>query len=198
MDAYFLPGPLLHGIVMLRRKKLGEQFSFSAMQHSIFTIGHSNQDVPAFLKLLADNSVQVVVDVRSAPYSRYAFQFNKNEIQSAVFEAGLNYIYMGDVIGGKPTDLEYLDVNGRVLYERLSESEEFQKGLDRLRTGLSAGWVICLVCAEEDPLKCHRHLLIAHELEFKRNIAVLHIRSDGTKLRARDHLIAESCQMRLF
>ena len=166
--------------------------------YSLFTIGHSNQDVPTFLKLLAANSVQVVVDVRSAPYSRYASQFNKTEIQTAITAAGFTYSYMGDVIGGKPTDPEYLDANGKVIYEKLSESEKFQKGLERLQTGLSAGWAICLMCAEEDPLKCHRHLLIANELEFKRDVSVWHIRSDGTKLRARGHLIAESGQLRLF
>lgn len=168
------------------------------MQYSLCTIGHSNRDLPSFLKLLAENSVQVVIDVRSAPYSRYASQFNKNEIQSAISAAGVRYIYMGDIIGGKPTNPEYLDANGKVLYENISKSEKFQKGLDRLQTGLSAGWIICLMCAEEDPLKCHRHLLIANELEFKRNVSVWHIRSDGTKIMAREHLIAESGQLRLF
>lgn len=168
------------------------------MPFSLLTIGHSNQEVPALLKVLAANSVQVVVDVRSAPYSRYASQFNKHALAAAIAAAGIRYLYLGDVIGGKPTAPEYLDADGKVVYEKLSACARFQDGLDRLHNGVVAGWTICLLCAEEDPLKCHRHLLIAKELEGKRDVAVWHIRGDGTRLRARDHLMAESGQLRLF
>ena len=152
----------------------------------IYTIGHSNQDSSTFLQLLIDNAIQVVVDVRSAPYSRYVPQFNKKEIEAAVIDAGLKYIFMGDVIGGKPSGQQYLDANGKVMYDKIAIEQSFQKGLERLAKGLNDGWVIVLMCAEEDPLKCHRHHLIAHELETKRNIPVWHLRSDGKRIRAKD------------
>jgi len=119
--------------------------------------------VAAFLNLLTGKSIQVVVDVRSAPYSRYVPQFNKRNIQSAIQNAGLKYVFMGDEIGGKPSDPGYCDANRKALYCRIAESEKFRQGLDRLKIGLADGWKIALMCAEEDPGKCHRHQLIAKE-----------------------------------
>ena len=165
----------------------------------LYTIGHSNQDMVAFLQLLKNNAIQVLVDVRSAPYSRYVPQFNKKEMEAAVTHAGMKYVFMGDAIGGKPPDPKYLDVNGRVMYYKVAASEMFQLSLDRLSKGKEDGWTIALVCAEEDPLKCHRHLLIANELEMKRNISVWHIRSDNTKIRAKEYLkYNNSEQLKLF
>jgi uncharacterized protein (DUF488 family) len=166
--------------------------------NSIYTIGHSNQDIVTFLKLLKNNSIQVVVDVRSAPYSRYVPQFNKKEIETAITDAGLQYIFMGDVIGGKPSDPQYLDADGKVMYYKLAASDRFQQGLNRLTKGLDDGWCIALMCAEEDPFKCHRHLLIANELELQRHIPVWHIRSDEPRIRAKEHLEEYSTQLKLF
>jgi uncharacterized protein (DUF488 family) len=168
------------------------------MQSTIYTIGHSNQGMAAFLKLLKDNAIQVVVDVRSAPYSRFVPRFNKKEIETAVTDAGLKYVFMGNAIGGKPSEPRYRDANGKVMYDTLAASDSFQQGLDRLTKGLLAGWIIALMCAEEDPLKCHRHLLLAREFELKRSIPVWHIRSDNTRIRARKYLEESSGQMKLF
>jgi len=166
---------------------------------SIFTIGHSNHDVATFLTLLKDNSIQVVVDIRSSPYSRYVPQFNKKEIEGTFTAAGFKYIFMGAAIGGKPSDPQYIDSNGKVDYGKLAESENFQQGLNRLSRGLQDDWLIALMCAEEDPFKCHRHLLIANELELNRNVPVWHIRSDGSRIRAKKHLEEyDGHQLRLF
>ncbi len=106
---------------------------------AIFTIGHSNHDVAKFLKLLTDNSIQVVVDFRSAPYSRYIPQYNKKEIEAAILDAVFTYIFMGDSIGGKPSDPQYSDQNGKVNYAGPAESEKFQQGLNRLNKGFQDG-----------------------------------------------------------
>jgi len=161
------------------------------MHPVLYSIGHSNMDTEPFIRLLKANSVQVVADVRSAPYSRYVPQYNKKEIEAAATRAGLRYIFMGDVIGGKPAGREYLDEEGRVMYNKLAAEESFQLGLDRLIRGLDAGFTIVLMCAEENPLKCHRHHLIARELELKREIPVWHIRADNTKIRAKEFLNAQ-------
>ncbi|MBW2465755.1 MAG: DUF488 domain-containing protein, partial [Deltaproteobacteria bacterium] len=95
----------------------------------IYTIGHSNRDTASLLKLLKDNGIQVLVDVRSAPYSRYVPQFIKQEIEAEVVHAGLQYIFMGDLIGGKPSDPEYQDEDGRARYDTLAASEKFQQGM---------------------------------------------------------------------
>lgn len=164
----------------------------------IFTIGHSNHEVAAFLQILSNNFVQVVVDVRSSPYSKYVPQFNKREVENIFAEAGFKYIFMGDAIGGKPTDPEFVDDSGKAIYEKIARSDKFQEGIIRLQNGLRAGWSIVLMCAEENPLKCHRHLMIAKELEFNQKIPVWHIRADGSHTRAKEHLNKHPEQLMLF
>jgi uncharacterized protein (DUF488 family) len=165
---------------------------------AIYTIGHSNHDLVTLLTLLRNHGIQVVVDVRSAPYSRYVPHFNKKEIENILTDNGLKYVFMGDVIGGKPAGLYYFDSAGKTDYEKLAAAESFQQGLDRLIKGLNDGWVIALMCAEENPSNCHRHHLIARELEMKRGVPVIHIRADNTQVRAKKLLENSSGQLSLF
>lgn len=165
---------------------------------AIFTIGHSNHKSAAFLHLLQDFSIQVIVDVRSAPYSRYVPQFNKKELALLLEQQGVKYIFMGNVIGGKPSDPALSNEHGQVDYEKLAKTEVFQQGIDRLLKGITDGWRVALLCAEEDPAKCHRHWLIAKELELNRGIAVWHLRANGQKERAKGLLGGAFAQMGLF
>lgn len=143
----------------------------------IYTIGHSNQDVAAFLALLRMHDVEVVVDVRSAPYSRYAPQFDKRALDVAVTGAGMRYLYLGKELGGRPDGDEYYDDDGRVVYSRVEPSALFLSGIERLLTGIQKYRVV-IVCSEENPVGCHRHLLVGHALN-RRGVQVLHIRGDG-------------------
>ena len=163
----------------------------------LFTVGHSNHSLEFFLALLKSHAITVIVDVRSAPYSRYVTHFNKGEIEQTLQAAGMHYIYMGNVIGGKPKDKSFYNPSGRVQYEVLARTRIFQAGLDRLAKGLARGWRIGLMCAEEDPSKCHRHQLIARTLEKERQIPVWHVRADGTLIRAGEMLNPPQ-QLQLF
>ena len=165
---------------------------------ALFTIGHSNHESETFLELLRGFSIQVIVDVRSAPYSKYVPQFNKKDLAQLLEQHGLQYIFMGDVIGGKPTDPAFYDEQGLVQYDRLAKTPSFQQGIDRLLKGLADGWLIALLCAEEDPIKCHRHWLIAKELERNRGIPVWHLRANGQRVRAQEFLAEGPEQMDLF
>jgi uncharacterized protein (DUF488 family) len=169
-----------------------------SMEKAIYTIGHSNHGLETFLTLLRNHGIQVVVDVRSAPYSRYVLHFNKLEIEHVLTADGLKYIFMGDVIGGKPSGSYFTNTAGTVDYKKLAAAESFQQGLDRLIKGMNDGWIIALMCAEEDPSKCHRHHLIARALEMKRGVDVIHIRADSTKIRAKKLLEDSSAQLNLF
>ena len=164
----------------------------------ILTIGHSNHSHESFLALLTAQDIQVVVDVRSAPYSRHIPWFNKPEIEPILRDAGFEYLFMGDILGGKPSDPALRDNQGQTDYEKLARQTTFQQGLNRLEKGLAKGWRIVLMCAEEDSSRCHRHLLLARELEMHRNIPVLHLRKDGTSLRALDLLTSRPLQLDLF
>ncbi len=165
---------------------------------ALFTIGHSNHRLVAFIEMLKAKAIEVVVDIRSAPYSRYVPQYNKAEIAKSLEETELQYLYLGDGLGGKPRDPGIAALPVEEKYVRIAESAQFQQGLDRLEKGLAAGWRIALMCAEENPLKCHRHMLVARELELVRHVPVYHLRVDGTSLRALKKLVDSPEQMRLF
>lgn len=165
---------------------------------TIYTIGHSNHPLDFFLHLLEQNGVQVVVDVRSAPYSRHVPAYNKEMLEPALKENGFKYLFMGDSIGGKPNNQAFTGADGKVDYRKIAATTGFKRGIDRLVQGLNDGWQIVLLCAEEDPGNCHRQWLIARELELNRNVAVTHLRASGELMKAKNLLRARPVQMDLF
>jgi uncharacterized protein (DUF488 family) len=164
----------------------------------ILTIGHSNHPMEHFLKLLRRHSIQVIADIRSRPYSAYASQFDYRHLMKALRAEGIQYIYLGAELGGRPRGEAYYDADGRVFYGKRAESSEFQEGLARLERGLGQ-YRVAMLCAEENPAGCHRRLLVGRVLA-ERGIAVEHIRGDGL-LQAEDELSAadgNSNQLGLF
>jgi uncharacterized protein (DUF488 family) len=145
---------------------------------SFFTIGHSNHDFPAWLALLRQHSIEVMVDVRSSPYSKYVPQFDKELMQRSLEKAGIRYLFLGAELGGRPANPAYYDAKGRVLYSRLCDDAHFQAAITRLETGMERFRVV-LVCGEEDPAHCHRRLLIGRVLT-ERGHTMQHIRGDGS------------------
>lgn len=143
----------------------------------IYTVGHSNIQASEFISLIKAFKIEVVVDVRSRPYSKHAAQFNKNEIQQSLSENNLSYLYLGNLVGGKPQEKEFYDNEGYVTYDRLAASPSFQTGISRLMKGIDL-YRIVLMCSEEDPTNCHRRLLIGKVLR-EQDIEILHIRKEG-------------------
>ena len=144
----------------------------------IYTIGHSNHPLEIFLNLLSRYQIEVMADVRSSPYSSaYISHFNKETIAHSIRTKGIKYLFLGDMVGGQPRDEEFYDGDGYVLYGRLAESTEFQNGIARIISGIER-YRVALLCAEEDPTKCHRRLLIGRVLR-EDGVNVLHIRGDG-------------------
>jgi uncharacterized protein (DUF488 family) len=156
---------------------------------SFFTIGHSNHDFPAWLALLRQHSIEVVVDVRSSPYSKYVPQFDKELMQRSLEEAGIRYLFLGAELGGRPANPAYYDAKGRVLYSRLCDDTLFQAAIARLESGMER-FRVALVCGEEDPAHCHRRLLIGRVLT-ERGHAMQHIRGDG-RLESDEMVAAEA------
>ena len=163
----------------------------------IYTVGHSNYTLDTFCDLLMAHDIQVVVDVRSAPFSKYVPQFNKKEIARTLTDKNFQYLFMGDMVGGKPAETKWYDDKNKVRYDLLAKSITFRQGIQRIIKGIDQDYRIALMCAEENPLQCHRHLLIARTLEHDETIAVMHLRGDGTLLRARDFLDSTE-QLKLF
>ncbi len=143
----------------------------------LFTIGHSVHTVEGFVALLKQHAVNALCDVRSSPYSRHSPQFNRESIKEDVLKHGIRYIYLGAELGPRSSDLSCYE-NGKVQYQRIAEKEIFQQGLSRLQKGMETHR-IALMCAEKDPLTCHRMLLICRNLR-RPIIHIRHILEDGS------------------
>jgi len=144
---------------------------------TIYTIGHSNHALEKLVELLRQHSVEMAVDVRSSPHSRYNPQFNRESLVAALAENGIEYAYYGNSLGGRPGDPSCYDENG-VNYVRIRETEWFNDGLACV-SWKAGKKTVALLCAEEDPHRCHRHHLLTQEL-LKKGARVLHIRGDGS------------------
>jgi uncharacterized protein (DUF488 family) len=149
----------------------------------LFTIGHSNQAFESLVGNLRAYTIESVVDVRSQPVSRYTPHFDRGELTWRLQEAGIRYAFMGDVLGGRPAGAEYYDEDGHVRYDLWSASDAFRAGIRQLRQAAPRRRV-ALLCSEEDPEACHRHLLIARVLtnDGWPGARIVHIRGDGSCL----------------
>ncbi|MEW6186949.1 MAG: DUF488 domain-containing protein [Thermodesulfobacteriota bacterium] len=142
----------------------------------IFTIGHSTHTLKDFVTLLTKHCITAVADVRSSPYSRFNPQFNKETLEGDLRKNGIKYVFLGHELGGRSDDPTCFE-KGRVSYSRLAQTELFKSGLDRLILGIK-DYRIALMCAEKDPLQCHRTLLVARAL-VERGVVVVHILANG-------------------
>ena len=155
----------------------------------LYTIGHSNHDIGTFLQLVQKYSINVVVDVRTHPYSRYAKQFDSSTLRTTLKSVGVKYIYLGKELGGKPISDNYYDEEGYVRYDLIARSGEFRNGLMQLESGLRKHRVAAM-CSEEDPRQCHRRRLIGRALSQKEEILIAHIRGDG-RLQSEEEIVAD-------
>ena len=162
----------------------------------IYTIGHSNHAQAAFLDLLRLHEIEVLIDTRSAPFSRFAPQFNRDTLKAAVAEMGIKYGFYGRELGGRPEGEAFYDAQGHVLYSAVALSPLFQEGLARLLSGAEK-YRVALLCSEEDPNVCHRRLLVARVLE-EMGAEVSHIRGDGRLESERELQAREAQQPSLF
>ena len=159
--------------------------------NTVLTIGHSIHPAEVFLKLLVQHQVTALADVRSAPYSRFNPQFNRKRLAESLKAADIKYVYLGEELGGRAKDPACYE-NGRIRYDRVACSQRFQSGLTRVVDGANSHR-IALMCAEKEPLHCHRTLLVGHELD-KVGMNVAHILADGqleTHENAMNRLLSE-------
>jgi uncharacterized protein (DUF488 family) len=142
----------------------------------LFTIGHSDHEAGAFLDLLRRHNIAALADVRSSPYSRRHPQFNREALAAHVGRAGIRYVFLGAELGARRTEPECYE-NGKARYPLIARSASFARGLERVREGAGA-YRIALMCAEKDPLTCHRAILVCRHLRDTLS-PIQHIREDG-------------------
>lgn len=141
----------------------------------LLTVGHSNHPIDRFIGLIRAAGIELIVDVRSVPFSRFAPQFNRRALERSLGEAGIGYLYRGDVLGGRPAGRE---AQGPHTLAEASESPSFREGLRELRE-LSLAKRCAVMCAERDPDRCHRTHLIAAGIA-PLGVPVAHLLADGT------------------
>ena len=143
---------------------------------TIYTIGHSNQPADEFVALLTKYKIECVVDVRSKPYSRFR-HFNRDPLKDRLDRSGFDYLYLGNHLGGYP-EQDDLYENGKVAYERVAALSEFRRAIKQV-SDESEKRCLALMCAQENPIECHRHPLLARIL-VERGLQVMHVRRDGS------------------
>jgi len=144
--------------------------------YPLYTIGHSTHPVERFIELLKMHRISAICDVRSNPYSKFNPQFNRETIQNELKASKISYVFLGKELGPRSDDPAcYAD--GKVQYNCLAETDLFKQGLKRLEEGMKS-FRIALMCAEKDPIACHRTILVCRHLRNE-NFDIQHILEDG-------------------
>lgn len=147
------------------------------MSNDIFTIGHSTHPIDEFIRLLTRHRIEVLTDVRSSPFSKFNPQYNKEELKQVLKSNGIRYLFLGKELGARSDDPDCY-VHDKVQYDRLARTDLFLSGIDRVVDGASR-FRVALMCAEKDPLDCHRTILVARHL-VARGCQVVHILASGS------------------
>jgi len=145
-----------------------------------YTIGHSVLPVVAFVRILKKNGIDCIIDVRTAPYSRHNPQFNREHLQHELESAGIEYLHCGAWLGGRYDDVSLLYPNGVVNYAKVRRTARFREGIDALLRLIDEGVTCCVLCAEKDPLECHRFSLISYSLQDQ-GVEVWHLSCDQAR-----------------
>ena len=143
----------------------------------LYTIGHSTHTIDRFIELLSMHEITAVCDVRSDPYSKFNPQFNRETLQTELKRYGIAYVFLGKELGPR-SDAPDCYVEGKVDYNRLSQTGLFQEGLGRVRQGMKS-YRIALMCAEKDPIMCHRTILVCRHFRAE-GMRIRHILNDGS------------------
>ena len=146
----------------------------------IYTIGYGSRSITELIEVLHQHGIAYLIDVRSAPYSRYKPEFSKAPLAKALEQHGIRYVFMGDTLGGRPDD-ETCYVNGKVDYEKVKATAFYQRGIQRLHTAFTQQRNVVLMCSEGKPEECHRCKLVGATLTTQ-NIPVIHIDENNEQL----------------
>ena len=153
---------------------------------TILTVGHSTHTMDKFVDLLRTHGVTAVADVRSSPFSRFNPQFSRKPLEASLREHDIKYVFLGRELGARPEDPASYE-NGRVVYSRLAGTTLYKQGLSRLQQGAERERV-AIMCAEQDPVDCHRTVLVAQSL-VSLAVDVAHILPDGRLERHPDSMV---------
>lgn len=161
----------------------------------IYTIGHSRHHSERFVELLSAHRITRLVDVRSHPVSKWAPQFGKAALMQILSSHAIEYLFLGRELGGRPDGAEYYRSNGGIDYDRRARAPDFKAGIQQL-AALALERTTAIMCAEEDPARCHRRLLVTPALE-RVGVGAVHVRGDG-RLEPEHAAVLPAPQLGLF
>lgn len=164
----------------------GQRMEMVEKNMDIFTIGHSNYSIDRLLDMLNFHNLNCVVDIRGTPYSKYNVQFNKENISKTLTKNGFIYIYMGKEFAVQRENRSLYTEDGYADFEKVIYDKDFLSGIERLRTGCEKGYKIALMGAMQNPINCHRCILLGRALR-KEGFNVKHILDDYS-LASQEHL----------
>ncbi len=139
----------------------------------IYTIGYGSRSIEQLVEVLQKYEIAYLIDVRSAPYSRYKPEFSKEALADELQRHQIFYVFMGDTLGGRPEDQDCY-VNGKVAYEKVETTAPYGRGIQRIRTAFAQQRRVMLMCSEGKPENCHRSKLIGATLT-EQEVPVIHI-----------------------
>lgn len=145
---------------------------------TIYSIGHSNHEIGKFLELLEQHGIEMLVDIRSVPSSKYSSQFDQAALRQSLKDLGIGYKYLGKSLGGRPEDSLVLNSEGKIIRELIEQKDWYQRGIKELIETSRKHKRIAFMCSEEDPTHCHRGYIVSNTL-IAMGIRVLHIRASG-------------------
>ncbi|HEX9429468.1 MAG TPA: DUF488 domain-containing protein [Candidatus Bathyarchaeia archaeon] len=148
----------------------------SKMSQELYTIGHSTHPLSQFLDLLVKHGISAICDVRSNPYSRLYPQFNRESLQKELALHNIAYVFLGEELGARSSDSSCYE-GGKVQYNRLAATDAFRRGIERVKKGIQR-YRVALMCAEKDPLTCHRTILVCRHLKAP-DVSIRHILDNG-------------------
>jgi len=147
------------------------------MNRVLHTIGHSNHGSTAFVDLLRRHAIDAIADVRSSPYSRVAPQFNREPLATLLRSRGIQYVFLGRELGARREERDCY-VGSQARYDLIAKSRLFREGIERVLAG-AASHAVALMCAEKDPITCHRMVLVCRELRAS-GLDLRHVLEDGS------------------
>lgn len=149
-------------------KLLGESMN------TVYTIGYTSFEIQKFVEVLKKYKITCLVDVRSVPKSSYYKDFDDSNLLPLLKNNGILYRNYKEEFGARQDNKDFYNVKGFLDFEVFSKSKQFNDGIDKIKKAQNMGYVVCLMCAEKDPINCHRTILIARNLD-KKGFDIRHI-----------------------
>lgn len=158
-------------------------------ESTLYSIGHGNKHPEEFINELKAFNISYLLDIRSNPWSKWNPWFNKSALEEALKEHHIVYVYLGDKLGGLPSDRSCYDAAGKVVYDRIKEKDFFREGMNRLIMASQNKVRLAVMCSESKPEECHRTKLVGQEL-LKAGISMNHIIS-ATVVKSQETVMTE-------